>query len=92
MEELAWGRVTVPKYADIRCLRVAFEVSQAWPLAAGVTGRGGGLQQQCATASTDLSNPPPTPTPHSTAKMLPQGHRNKSSHCGVICWVASSFW
>lgn len=30
MEEDAWGRVMAPKYADIRCGRIAFEAGHGW--------------------------------------------------------------
>ena len=68
IEEGAWGGVTAPKYADISCLRVAFEAGRGW-LYCEVTGQG---------FTTAVSHREPVliqPPPLSTAKYY---HRMKT--------------
>lgn len=39
-EVCAWGRVMAPKYADISCLRAAFEADYGWLYCVGHRARG----------------------------------------------------
>lgn len=86
IEEGAWGRVVPPKYADISCLRVAFEAGHGWLYFEGHRARvyNSSVPQRARTHPTPLN---PLSSIKAECKLERQETQrinvNQSSHCGV---------